>query len=321
MIVLQCDDGYEHWLALFLASYTAQPHAFPVVVSIFNGTAEMKVRYESMSPLIRIELDQTNRYDLPLDTYSRRECMTSRKVVVLNDIAQRFQPDWILMLDVDMLCRTDITSWVNQMCDENVELAMVKNNVDEDDIHRYFSASLIFISRSAFGFAAVWQSMIMSSESFFNFRPYEFFWDQVCLYLTMQRVQKDYDVRFLDRALFIDESFSNDAYFWTWSSPIEHTKDNVFEFFNEYKLGKPMTLDRAKYYMQLFFNAGHHRESFSFANIVVEISPEDVSAIYVLAVVYATLLNNRPLAKQMFEALIKVNYRVADCESYLNQIR
>ena len=35
------------------------------------------------------------------------------------------------------------------MCDENVELAMVKNNVDEDEIHRYFSASFIFISRSA----------------------------------------------------------------------------------------------------------------------------------------------------------------------------
>ena len=51
----------------------------------------------------RLELDLNNRYQLPFDSVGLRECMTP-KVFVLADVIERFDVDWVLMLDVDMIC-------------------------------------------------------------------------------------------------------------------------------------------------------------------------------------------------------------------------
>ena len=104
--------------------------------------------------------------------------------------------------------------------------------------------------------------------------------------------------------MFIDESFNNDSYFWTWGTPIKGTKQIVFDFFNEFKLGKADDyFDRATFYMNMFFDQGHFRESFVFASIIVKHTPQDMAAIFVLAVVYYKVLKNNQLASSMFTAL------------------
>ncbi len=44
MIVLQCNDAYFKWLELLLVSLTAQGVEIPVVVSIYDGSADMQQR-------------------------------------------------------------------------------------------------------------------------------------------------------------------------------------------------------------------------------------------------------------------------------------
>ena len=79
-------------------------HEFPVFVSLFNGTQEMKAQCLAISPLVKVELDVNQLImvfrliDAPLE-----KGFTSRKVYVLADVVDRFDLDWVLMLDVDML--------------------------------------------------------------------------------------------------------------------------------------------------------------------------------------------------------------------------
>ena len=52
--------------------------------------------------------------------------MTSRKVYVLADVVERFDVDWVLMLDVDMICRKNMTPWIHSLLNDNVDLLVLK---------------------------------------------------------------------------------------------------------------------------------------------------------------------------------------------------
>jgi hypothetical protein len=270
---------------------------------------------------ITVELDNDNRYDLPLEDCTLRECMTSRKVYVLADVIERFELDWVLLLDVDTLCRKNLASWICSLLANNVDVALVKNAFFmDDDYGRRYSASTIYFSKSAFYVVWQWLFYVQLKESMHGFYPFQFFWDQICLYATIENYINDLNIAFLDRFIFIDESFSSDAYFWTWGAPVEGAKHVVFDFFDEYKNGRHMTVDSAKHYMNVFFDQGHLRESFAFANIVVKEDFQEMGAIFILAVVYFKELKNYGLAKEMFLALKKNQFRVDECRHYLYQI-
>ena len=115
MIVLQCNDLYFKWLELLLESLTAQGVEYPVVVSIYGGSEDMQQRCLDIYPNITVELDLDNQYQLPLDQFSLRDCITSRKIFVLADVVDRFDPDWVLMLDVDTLCRRPFMPWIQEL--------------------------------------------------------------------------------------------------------------------------------------------------------------------------------------------------------------
>ena len=130
-------------------------------------------------------------------------------------------------------------------------------------------------------------------------------------------IQKEITIENLDRSLFIDEAFRNDSYFWTWGTPVQSMKDLVYDFFKAHCNGDPLTMDDAERYMQLFFSHHHYRAAFPFAHQLVMNDPRHYEAMYVLGVTYAKELKNNSLAKQIFDVLISVNYRVADCENQL----
>ena len=321
MIVLQCNDLYFEWLVLFLESYRSSGNNYPIFISIFNGTQAMKDQCLQLYDQAIVELDNDNRYQLPLDQFSLRECMTSRKVYVLADVVERFELDWVLMLDVDTLCRKNLTPWIHSLHTGKVDLALVKkHNLDDQDNCRRYSASINYFSKSAFPVIFQWFHYVQMKTSILGLNYFQFFWDQVCLYATMENYINDLNVLFLDQSLFIDESFNNEAYFWTWGTPIEGTKQTVFNFFNEFKDGQMITVDRATHYMNKFFQQGNLRESFVFANIIVMDNPQDMSAVYVLAVTYFKVLKNNQLAFKMFKALKDQGFQRDECEHYLNQI-
>ncbi len=270
---------------------------------------------------VTVELDNDNRYQLPLDQFSLRECMTSRKVYVLADVVERFELEWVLMLDVDTLCRKNLTPWIHSLHTGNVDLALVKNiYLDDYDYYRVYSASVNYFSKSAFPVIFQWFHYVQMNVSMLDFNYFQYFWDQVCLYATIENYINDLTITFLDRFMFIDESFNNEAYFWTWGTPIEGTKQTVFDFFNEFKDGQMITVDRATYYMNMFFEQGHFRESFVFANIIVKHNPQDMAAIFVLAVTYFKVLKNNQLAFSMFTALKAAGFKTDDCDLYLKQL-
>ena len=321
MIVLQCNDLYFDWLIFFLESYQSTHNKAPVFISIFNGTDAMMRQCLSYGDHITVELDNNNRYDLPLEDHTLRECMTSRKVFVLADVIERFELDWVLMLDVDTLCRKNLAPWIRSLQADNVDMAVVKNIfLTDDDYGRWYSASTVYFSKSAFHVVWQWLFYIQLKESMLGAYSFQFFWDQICLYATIENYINHLNIAFLDRFIFIDESFNNDAYFWTWGTPVEGAKHVMFDFFDEYKNGRLMTVDSAQHYMNVFFDQGYFRESFVFANIVVKEDPQEMSAIFILAVVYFKELKNYGLAKDMFLALKKNQFRIDECSHYLHQI-
>ena len=318
MIVLQCNDTYYRWLILFLESYVALGHRFPIFISIFNGTIAMKAEIQSICEFAKVELDSTNQYGLPLQDIGLRECMTSRKVYVLSDVVDRFEPDWVLMLDVDTLCRTDFSSWIQELLDDSVQMALCKNvKVTVDDFQRYYSASTNFFSKSAFHVIHQWLEFIQRKTHFLDFKPFDFGWDQLCLYLVVQNYESELNISFLDRLLFIDDSFGRHSFFWTWGTPIQLDKDYIFEFFNAHKLGQSVSHDSAKRYMQLFFEHRQYRPAFVFANLVIQIKNTDPEALFVLGVVYYEELHQLELAKQIFNALLSIGYRSAECNRFI----
>ena len=61
MIVLQCNDLYFHWLLLFLESYVSHGNSFPVFISLYNGTDEMKQACCDLYDQAIVDLDLNSR--------------------------------------------------------------------------------------------------------------------------------------------------------------------------------------------------------------------------------------------------------------------
>tara|TARA_Y100001935_G_scaffold255653_1_gene270537 strand:- start:6438 stop:7424 length:987 start_codon:yes stop_codon:yes gene_type:complete len=317
MIVLQCNDAYFNWLKLLLESLTAQGIGIPLFVSIYNGTNDMAAQCQLLYPNCTVELDMINTYGLPMDQFSLRDCMTNRKVFVLSDVVDRLDPDWVLLLDVDTICRQPFTHWIDQLLIDGIDVAVVKNL--HDDPVRKYSSSTVFISRKAYPFVYQWEWFVSQWEVVGE-RAFEFGWDQLSLNFTIHAF---FDVKysFLKRRYFVDDGFHADAYFWTWGTPVQSMKSTVYEFFNEHKLGNSLTLAAAENYMNQFFNLKEYRAAFPFAHQIVMQDPSNCHAMFVLGTVYMMALNNYSMAKQIFLALQDASYRVDDCQDYLDAMK
>ncbi|MEK9727413.1 MAG: hypothetical protein VW397_04840, partial [Candidatus Margulisiibacteriota bacterium] len=184
----------------------------------------MKDECLNLVPHAHIDLDNQNRYALPLMEHSMRECMTVRKAYVLADVIEEFQPHWVLMLDVDTLCRKNLMPWINSLLETKVAMAIVKNDGLVDHPRRFqsqYSASLIFLASSAFHVAFQWHYFIQTPKKMMGYDSFQYFWDQVALYATVSQFEDELNICYLAADLFVDEAFSNAAYFWTWGTVVE----------------------------------------------------------------------------------------------------
>jgi hypothetical protein len=297
----------------------AKKNNYPIFVSLFNGSSAMRDECLAIYPNITVELDTTNAYEIPFDQCSLREGMTSRKVHVLADVIDRYSPDWVLLLDVDMLCRGNMSEFIDGFLASSCDMALVQNpQYAQMKPWHYYSASFVFFKMSAFHAIYYWEFLIKLKETLFDFKPFEFWWDQCCLYAVVEEYKSELNIEYLRRLTFIDELFSNDSYFWTWGTIVPEAKNTILGFFQEFQFGKRLDRDDMKKYMTLFFDLKCYRESFSFAHQLVTFDPSDFDGWFVLGVVYFEKIKKKSTAREIFKALIDSNFRVSDCKNYLD---
>ena len=145
---------------------------------------------------------------------------------------------------------------------------------------------VIFFNKSAFHAIYYWEHLIKLREPLFDFSSLHFGWDQVTLYVVIQQYADTFNIQYLDRLEYIDDSFSSDAYFWTWGTVHENFKDVIFDFFSDHQHGERLDSVSMKNYMDAFFELGCFREAYSFAHQLVMVDSTNLEALFVLGVVY-----------------------------------
>lgn len=161
MLILQCNDMYFKWLETALVSLYSFGNRLPIFISIYEGSIQMRDRCQQIYPNCIVELDCENRYELPVDQYKVSECMAVRKGYVLSYVCDFYKPEWVLMLDVDLICRKNLDDLIQDFLFNKHEIVVINSNintnytddflaVDDDHIHRFFNSSFVFLNREAF---------------------------------------------------------------------------------------------------------------------------------------------------------------------------
>ena len=211
MIILQCNDHYFKWLDICLRSLKAHNNDVALFISIYNGCDEMKQQCLDLFPTAIVELDLDNRYQLPIDQYSISECMAVRKGYVLADVCDRFQIDWALMLDVDLLCRGNLIGVIHELMGDSIDLAVIDSNMKSThDVRRMYNSSVVFVKKDAFYLTHRWAELMRGPSSIMGHEPMVWFWDQVCLAELLAQVQSDINIRYLQRSTVLDEGLTSE---------------------------------------------------------------------------------------------------------------
>ena len=203
------------------------------------------------------------------------------------------------------------------MLNNKKDVAVVKRLTDEPI--RQFSSSTVFVSRPAYCFIYQWE-WFANEWAMVGPDAFVFGWDQLSLNFTIQQ-SAGFSIEFLKRELFIDDGFHPNAYFWTWGTPIQRMKASVYEFFNDHKLGQPLSMDALQHYMTEFFANHEYRAAFPFAHHLMMMDATNCDAMFVLGVVYFKELNNYPMAIQIFNALIDAGYNIEDCQQFVDAMK
>ncbi|MEK9727414.1 MAG: hypothetical protein VW397_04845 [Candidatus Margulisiibacteriota bacterium] len=326
MIVLQCNDLYFKWLETLLMSLSNQGVSFPLFVSIYQGTPEMIARCQEIYPSAHVILDQTNGYDLPLDQHKLSDCMAVRKAYVLNEVCLTFDPDWVLMLDVDLICRKPLIRLIEGFLTKGHQVAVIKTNqaldFDSDalltpaQISSFFNSSFIFLTRDAYHVVDQWVYFLKELPASIGFDPMVWFWDQICLYFSLRQFASELSILTLSRALVLDESYMTTSYFWASTGD---DKDASYSFFVDHCDGQPLSEADAETWMMKYYHQKMYWGAYRFASHIVHYNPTHLMAIFVLGCAYFSV-QRYALAQTIFKELINVEFKVAECQQYLNKM-
>ncbi|MEC8678379.1 MAG: hypothetical protein VXX85_05960 [Candidatus Margulisiibacteriota bacterium] len=328
MLILQCNDLYFKWLETVLISLYSFGNRFPMFISIYKGTSEMRDRCHEIYPNCIVELDCDNRYELPVDQHKVSDCMAVRKGYVLSYVCDFYNPEWVLMLDVDVLCRKNLNDLIQSFLLNQHKIVVINSNintnytddffaVEDTNIYRFFNSSFVFLNRDVFHFAHQWDFLMRHLDFSIGFEPMIWFWDQICLYFAIGTYYGEEPIHMIPRRLVLDESFGEDSYLWASTGG---DKDLVYDFFVKYSSTMDVDLADAERFMNCFFERAMHWGAFQFASHIVNRDPSHKRALFMLALIYFEKLKNYDLAKKMFQALKDVQYNVNECNIYLNKI-
>jgi hypothetical protein len=187
MFLTAFDEAYAKWGAILLKSL-AQTHVQTDVVVLgvdLSQKTERQLRRQHERCIFRTRST--------ISTGSRRAAaIANARPMWLHEITNEFSPNWIMLLDADLLFRRPIIGLIESSGDYDAALAI------GDGLHRgrfykrlKIAAGFALFRRSGFHLIDEWRGLIAGSNPIEDVQPGDWFWEQICLCALVEQTKSN----------------------------------------------------------------------------------------------------------------------------------
>ncbi|ULO22951.1 hypothetical protein [Methylocystis sp. SB2] len=224
MFVTIFDQAYADWGSMLLSSLMRFHPGDTVVVLGIDLSAETECAIARMHEIVavrRLTLDEVGS--------GRAAKVANSRPLWLRDLKNEFSPDWMFLLDADLLFRRPVNDLIAASENHDVVLAM-REGVYRGKTYRKLrvASGFVLFWRSGYGLIDSWCDMLSRTESIEDVRPWEWFWEQTCLLDAIE--ETEFDILKMPEKCLSSPRFEPDAWVWSANVPTSE-KDAALKLF------------------------------------------------------------------------------------------
>lgn len=219
MFVTIFDQTYAQWGSILLSSLMRFHHDESVMVfgvDLSGDTERAIARMHERIVVRRLTLDEAG---------SRRAArLANSRPLWLRDLKNEFNPDWMFLLDADLLFRRPINKLI--AASENHDAAMtIGDGAYRGRTYRKLrvASGFVLFRRSGYDIIDIWCRMLSRTEAIEDVRPWEWFWEQTCLLDAIE--ETGFDILQMPEQCLSSPRFEPDA--WVWSANVPTSEKNA----------------------------------------------------------------------------------------------
>lgn len=212
MFVTIFDQAYAEWGSILLSSLMKFHQDDSVLVLGVDLSAETERAVARMHERIavrRLTLDEVGS--------GRAAKVANSRPLWLRDLKNEVSPDWMFLLDADLLFRRPVNDLIAASETHDAVMA-IGDGVYRGKTYRRLrvASGFVLFRRSGYGLIDSWCDMLSRTEAIEDVRPWEWFWEQTCLLDAVEKT--GLDILQMPEKCLSSPRFEPDA--WVWSANV-----------------------------------------------------------------------------------------------------